>query len=52
MPEVFDKKATEMEKLKQEHEAEKEELNNQIGKLTVDMNWLKKTTTGLGLEEH
>ncbi|MFD1360160.1 IS3 family transposase [Lentibacillus salinarum] len=52
MPVVFDKKSTEMEQLKQEHEAEKEELINQIGQLTVDMNWLKKKpTTGLGLEE-
>lgn len=42
MPAVFDKKATEMEKLKQEHENEKEELINQIGQLTVDMSWLKK----------
>ncbi|ALX48761.1 transposase [Lentibacillus amyloliquefaciens] len=42
MPVVFDKKSTEMEQLKQEHEAEKEELINQIGQLTVDMNWLKK----------
>ena len=42
MPAVFDKKATEIEKLKQEHEAEKEELINQIGQLTVDMNWLLK----------
>lgn len=42
MPAVFDKKSTEIEKLKQEHEAEKEDLINQIGQLTVDMNWLKK----------
>jgi transposase-like protein len=42
MPVVFDKKASEIEKLKQEHEAEKEELINQIGQLTVDLNWLKK----------
>lgn len=42
MPVVFDKKSTEIEKLKQEYEAEKEELINQIGRLTVDMNWLKK----------
>jgi transposase len=33
MPTVFDKKAAEIEKLKQEHEAEKEELINQIGHL-------------------
>jgi transposase len=42
MPVVFDKKASEIEKLKQEHEAEKEELIIQIGQLTVDLNWLKK----------
>ncbi|MFD1068228.1 transposase [Oceanobacillus locisalsi] len=51
MPTVFDKKAAEIEKLKQEYEAEKEELINQIGQLMVDMNWLKKTTTGLRVEE-
>lgn len=39
------------EKVKQEYESEKEELINQIGQLTVDMNWLKKTTTGLRVEE-
>lgn len=42
MPSVFDKKAAELEKLKQEHAAEKEALINQIGQLTVDVNWLKK----------
>lgn len=42
MPAVFDKKAVEIEKVKQEYETEKEELINQIGRLTVDMNWLKK----------
>lgn len=42
MPTVFDKKAAEIEKLKQAHEAEKEELINQIGQLTVDLNWIKK----------
>lgn len=42
MPAVFDKKSVEIEELKQDHEAEKEELINQIGQLTVDMNWLKK----------
>ncbi|XEC96697.1 transposase [Paenibacillus tarimensis] len=42
MPAVFNKKNTEVEKLKQEHTAEKEELINQIGQLTVDVNWLKK----------
>ncbi|MDA6131500.1 hypothetical protein OSK38_29540 [Escherichia coli] len=42
---VFDKKASEIEKLKQEHEAEKEELINQIGQLTVDLKWLKKNNS-------
>lgn len=42
MPAVFNKKNTEVEKIKQEHAAEKEELINQIGQLTVDVNWLKK----------
>jgi transposase len=42
MPAVFNKKNTEVEKMKQEHAAEKEELINQIGQLTVDVNWLKK----------
>ena len=39
---VFDKKATDVEKLKKEHEAEKEALVNQIGRLTIDVEWLKK----------
>jgi transposase len=42
MPAVFDKKAAELENLKKEHAAEKEALINQIGQLTVDVNWLKK----------
>lgn len=45
MPAVFNKKNTETEKLKQEHAAEKEELINQIGQLTVDVNWLKKNNS-------
>ena len=42
MPVVFDKKNAEVEQLKREHAAEKEELISQIGQLTVDVNWLKK----------
>ena len=42
MPAVFDKKNTEIEQLKKEHSAEKDELINQIGQLTVDISWLKK----------
>lgn len=42
MPAVFDKKNTEVEQLKKDHYAEKEDLINQIGQLTVDLTWLKK----------
>jgi len=42
MPAVFDKKKTEVEQMKKEHTAEKEDLINQIGQLTVDLTWLKK----------
>ena len=42
MAAVFDKKNTEVEQLKKEHSDEKEDLINQIGQLTVDLNWLKK----------
>lgn len=42
MPAVFDRKNTEVEQLKKEHSAEKEDLIKQIGQLTVDVNWLKK----------
>lgn len=42
MPAVFDKKSSKVEELKKEHAAEKEDLVNQIGQLTVDINWLKK----------
>lgn len=42
MPAVFDKKNENIEKLKQEHEEEKELLVNKIGELTMDVDWLKK----------
>lgn len=42
MASVFDKKNTEVEKLKKEHEEEKESLVNKIGQLTIDVDWLKK----------
>lgn len=42
MPIVFDKKASAVEKLIKEHEAEKEVLINQIGRLSIDVEWLKK----------
>jgi transposase len=42
MPTVFDKKTNEIEKLKQDHEAEKGALISKIGQLTLDVDWLKK----------
>lgn len=42
MATVFDKKTNAVEKLKQEHEAEKEALVTKIGQLTIDIDWLKK----------
>lgn len=42
MPAVFDKKNENVEKLKQEHEEEKERLVQKIGELTMDVDWLKK----------
>jgi transposase len=42
MATVFDKKTNAVEKLKLEHEAEKEALVTKIGQLTIDIDWLKK----------
>jgi transposase len=42
MPLVFDKKANETEKLKQQFEVEKAALERKIGELTIDIDWLKK----------
>ena len=42
MASVFDKKSHDTGKLQQEHEAEKEAFVNKIGRLTMDVDWLKK----------
>jgi transposase-like protein len=42
MPAVFNKKNQDIDKLKQEHEEEKELLVKKIGELTMDVDWLKK----------
>lgn len=42
MSTVFDKKGEEVEKVKQEYEAEKERLVQKIGELTLDIDFLKK----------
>lgn len=44
MSTVFDKKGEEIEKVKQEYEAEKEQLVKKIGELTLDVDFLKKST--------
>ncbi|ABR47782.1 transposase IS3/IS911 [Alkaliphilus metalliredigens QYMF] len=42
MPAVFNKKNEDVDKLKQEHEEEKEHLVKKIGELTLDVDWLLK----------
>lgn len=42
MASIFDKKGEEIEKVKQEYEAEKERLVQKIGELTLDVDFLKK----------
>lgn len=42
MSQVFDKKGEDIEKLKREHEEEKDALVKKIGELTVEGDWLKK----------
>lgn len=39
---VFDKKGEDIEKIKQQHEEEKDHLVKKIGELTLDVDWLKK----------
>lgn len=39
---VFSKEADEVEKIKQAHEQEKDELLRQIGQLSYEVSWLKK----------
>lgn len=42
MSSVFDKKGEDVDKLKKEHEEEKELLIKKIGELSMDVDWLKK----------
>jgi transposase len=39
---VFEKGASDTEKLQKEHEAKQEQLEQLVGQLTVEVNWLKK----------
>jgi transposase-like protein len=49
LPTLFTRGASEVEKMRKQHEAEKEELTKQIGKLTIEVNWLKKKSAELNL---
>ena len=40
---AFDKEADDVEKVKQSYEKEKDELLKQIGQLSYEVTWLKKT---------
>lgn len=42
LPSLFTRGASEVEKMRRQYEAEKEELTKQIGQLTIQVNWLKK----------
>ena len=42
MSSVFDKKGENVEKIKKEHEEEKDQFVKKIGELTMDIDWLKK----------
>jgi len=43
MPAIFSKELNETDKLRKEYTAEKEELVKQIGQLSIENAWLKKT---------
>lgn len=45
MPSVFNKKEGDVDKLKKEYEEEKEHLIKKIGELSMDVDYLKKSTS-------
>lgn len=47
LPSLFTRGASEVEKMRRQYEAEKEELTKQIGQLTIEVNWLKKKSAEL-----
>lgn len=51
MSSVFDKKGEDIQKVKQEHEEEKETLIKKIGELSMDVDYLKKARTGFTTTE-
>ena len=42
LPELFNRKGEQAEKLAQAHAKERDELSAEIGRLTTEVNWLKK----------
>lgn len=50
MPAVFSKDINDTDKLRKEHDAEKEELIKQIGQLSVENAWLKNLLESVGHE--
>ncbi len=51
MSSVFDKKGEDIQKVKQEHEEEKETLIKKISELPMDVDYLKKARTGFTTAE-
>ncbi len=49
LPALFTRGASEIEKMRKQHEAEKDDLTKQIGQLTIELNWLKKKSAELNL---
>ena len=46
-PSLFTRGASETEKLRRQYTKEKEELTQQIGQLSIELNWLKKKSDEL-----
>jgi transposase-like protein len=47
LPSLFTRGASETEKMRKQHEKEKDQLTQQIGQLSVELNWLKKKSDEL-----
>jgi transposase len=47
LPAIFTRGAGENEKMRKQHEKEKEQLTQQIGQLSIELNWLKKKSDEL-----
>lgn len=47
LPSLFTRGASETEKMRKQYEKEKDQLTQQIGQLSVELNWLKKKSDEL-----